>query len=281
MAPRWKFVLICVLSACCIPGRAQTAPAAPPLTIFFTAQNGAALTPDSIRVTVDKKPAQILSLRSAKNDKLLFALLVDASGSQLPYADAIQRAASQIFQQLSAQGGVGYLGTFTDKLRLSNAPVAASTVTKVLASTQFFGGTSLYDAVAECSRQLSSQPHPDSSRRAIIVLSDGTDDDSDLSLEKLLDTIEPQGIPIFSVISPKGNRYGRRALQLMSSLTGGDAIAPPSVDAGVVPLLTALDQQWELTIAPPDLPRGDLYELSIKTTQKHVQLDAPDRVEIP
>lgn len=284
MAQRWKFAVACaLLFAPIIHAQAQTTPASP-LAILIAASTPEAspLTPDSLRVTVDKKPAQVLSLRSARADKLLFVLLIDFSGSQAPDADVIRHAATQIFEQLSSQGDVGYLGVFSDSLRLSNGPILASgVVPRVLDRTQFSGGTSLYDAVAESGRQLSGREYAGFPRRAMIVLSDGEDDNSNLSLLGLLNTVEPEGVPIFSIITPKGGRMGRRALKLMSSLTGGEAVAPRTVDAGVAPLLAALEQQWELTIAPPAIPRGKLELLSVRSTQKQARIYAPDQVELP
>lgn len=282
MAQRWKFAVACaVVLAPLTAARAQSAPAASPLTIFITAQDASPLTSAGLRVTVDKKPVQVVSVRSAKADKLVFVLLVDTSTSQAPYAGAIRQTANRIFQQLSSRGEVGYFGTFTDSLHLSNAPTSAGRVQKVLDGTQFFGGTSLYDAVAESARQLTTQAHPDSSRRVIIVLSDGSDDHSDLTLEKLLDAVEPEEIPIVSLVTPKSERMGRRALKLMSSLTGGEAIEPKDVQAGVAPLLDALDHQWELTIAAPPGPSGKLYPLSVATKQKHVHISAPEHITLP
>lgn len=290
MLRHWKAAASCFFLLSSLIGagaQSSPAPSAHPLTIFITAStaDNSPLDPAALRVTLDGKPAQVLSLHTAKNDKLLFVLLVDVSTSQAPYADAVRHAATRIFQQISSQGGVGYLGTFTGSLRLSNGPILASgVVPKALDSTQFFGPSSIYDAVAASSRLLRRQAQPDFPRRAIILITDGDDDASDRTLEKLLDAVEPEGTPIFSLATPHSNGYGgygRRALKLMSSLTGGVAIAPRNLDAGVAPLLSALDQQWQLTIAAPADQSGKPGTLSVKTRQKHVHISAPAQVEIP
>lgn len=278
MAPACVLFLALTLAGV-TSGQTVSAGSAHPLTVLITVS--AELTPGDLRVFIDKQPAQVLSLRSAEPDKLLFVLLVDASTSQAPYADAICHAATRIFQDLSAQGGVGYFGTFTDSLRLYDPPQSATNVQKLLDRTPFFGGTSLYDAVAAASSQLATQPHPEFPRRAIILLSDGSDDHSQLTLEKLLNAVEPAGTPIFSLVTPKSDSHGKRALKLMSGLTGGEAILTDNLDAGVAPLLSALDRQWDLTVAAPAAQGSALHSLSVKTIQKHLHISAPDQITLP
>lgn len=290
MARHWRFALACAfLCAFSIPVRAQTAPAAPPLTIFFIASttNHASFASGDLSVTVDKKPAQILSVRPAKTDKLLFALLIDVSGSQMKDARPIRETATQIFQQLSSRGDVGYLGTFNDSVHLSAAPMAAGDVARTLADTEFGKRTALFDAIGACALQLSRQAHPDFPRRVIIVITDGGDNNSHLTPEKAKAAVEREGIAVFSLgIIDAGaatveEQAGPALLRVLSHATGGEVVTPRTVGEAVTGLLSALDQQWEITIAPPAVPRGKLYKLSVKTTPKRVQIVAPDHIEIP
>lgn len=288
MAHRWKFAVACaVVLAPLTAARAQSAPAASPLTIFFTAQDASPLTSADLRVTVDKKPVQVLSLRPAKSDKLLFALLIDASGSQMKDARPIRETATQIFQQLSSQGGVGYLGAFSDTFRFSKSPIAAQEVQRLLDGIQFRGGTSLYDAIATCAQQLGRQAHPDFPRRAIILITDGGDNQSHLTQKQAAEAAEREGIAVFSLDTSRGGVPTAQAkdanfeLNNMGRDTGGEVVIPRTVATAVTGLLDALEHQWELTIAAPALPSGKLYALSVKTIQKHVQITAPEHITLP
>jgi hypothetical protein len=77
----------------------------PSIQVFLTAafKNGslAVLDRAELEVSIDKKPAHISMLRSAKSDPLLFAVLVDRSKSETSAADSIKKAALQLFERLS------------------------------------------------------------------------------------------------------------------------------------------------------------------------------------
>ena len=79
---------------------AQDAPlpasARPPAQVYLSVLNkdGSPAIPaqSDLSVFIDKKPAQVTALRSAKDDKLLFAVLVDLSGSDASKAKEIKEA---------------------------------------------------------------------------------------------------------------------------------------------------------------------------------------------
>lgn len=273
-----------------VPAQNIPAPPASPLTIFLTvsAPDNSPLTANSLRVTVDKKPVQALSLRPAQSDKLLFVLLVDTSASQAPYADAIRKTATRIFQQLASEGGVGYLGTFADRLHLGNAPLPGSDIPGALANIQFSGGTALYESIATCSRVLSRQAQPDSPRRVILVITDGNDNRSHIASHQAQEAAESEGIAIFS-LNTSGRDDARtieqaddqQNLNEISRDTGGAMMRPLDVDAAVASLLLALHHQWELTIAAPAAHDGKLHPLTVHTSQKHVHLSAPVQIQLP
>jgi hypothetical protein len=59
----------------------------------------AALARAQLSVSVDKQPAQVNTLRAAKSDALLFAVVVDTSRSDAGDATLIKKAALQLFQR--------------------------------------------------------------------------------------------------------------------------------------------------------------------------------------
>lgn len=67
----------------------------------------------------------------------------------------------------------------------------------------------------------------------------------------------------------------------MSQATGGQAISDGSFASDVPPLLNALDDQWELTIASPTVHDGKLHPLTVKDANKHVQISSPAHLELP
>lgn len=193
---------------------AQIAPAATVAssTIFLTASGtrNSPLSPDTLTVSVDKKPAQILSVRPARSDKLLFALLIDRSTSQEPKGYAIRQVATQIFRELSSRGEPGYVGLFDVGLYMSHAPLSVSRAQEVLETMKFGGATSIYDSIAACSERLSREANPGYPRRVIILLADGDDNQSRLTIDKADDAAEREGIAIFSLDTSDRDNDGQR-----------------------------------------------------------------------
>jgi Mg-chelatase subunit ChlD len=102
-----------------------------------------------VSVSVDKQPAQVETLRTAKDDALLFAVVVDTSNSAASGADWAKKAALQLFQGLSTHGNQGYLVLFDHSLAMSARPLQVSQVQRVLDATKFNGGTAIYDAIEQ------------------------------------------------------------------------------------------------------------------------------------
>jgi VWFA-related protein len=237
-----------------------------------------------LRVSIDNRPAEVTSLRSASGDKLLFVLLVDISGSDKTQAASIKAAAVQLFQGLLADGNQGHLVLFNTEIEMSRKPASLSEVQSKLDRIEFHGGTALYDAIGDtCVRILSRSGNPDAPRRAIILLSDGDDDASHINRMTVEEIAEEQGVAIFSLATSSletasSARRGTEILMEASQSTGGRAIHAGKLEKGVQPLLAAIRQQWALGLVPSQTPDQKLHSLSIKSTQKDVQLSFPAHV---
>jgi Mg-chelatase subunit ChlD len=129
-----------------------------------------------LSVSVDKQTAQVNTLRAAKSDALLFAVVVDASKSDAGGAALIKKAALQLFQGLSTDGNRGYLVLFNVSVAISHKPLQVSEAQSVLDATKFDGGTAVYDAIEQtCIQRLSRSGNPDTPRRVILLIPDGED----------------------------------------------------------------------------------------------------------
>jgi uncharacterized protein YggE len=91
MTLRWQQLLCGAILFSAVSSQEQTGaqspkPDKPSFQVLLTAssEDGSSATPDQadLSVSVDKQPAQINALRSAKNDPLLFAVLIDTSASE-------------------------------------------------------------------------------------------------------------------------------------------------------------------------------------------------------
>lgn len=255
--------------------------------VFLTAaqkkDSPALLDPSKLTVLVDKQPARVSALRPAKSDALLFGLLVDRSKSDDSVSELVRKAAFEVFQALSSEGGRGYLVLFNQTVAISKQPLQVSQAQAYLNSIKFGGGTAVYDAIEEaCLHPLSRSGTPESERRAIVLISDGEDNASHVNDLEAEQAAEKEGVAVFSMVttSPLAGLQGEHVLQEISHNTGGDAIIRVDLNDAIAPLLAAIRNQWVLTLVPAQPADQQLHSLTVKTSQKGVHISAPTRVLI-
>ncbi len=275
-------LLLCIASQNHSPAQETPLPASvrPPVQIYLTAFNKhgspTTLSQSDFSVFIDKNPAQVTALRSTKDDKLVFAVLVDVSTSDAPKAKEIKEAANLLFQGLSTGDNLGYLVLFDHQVKMSNKPLQSSEAQKVIDSLKFGGGTALFDAIGNtCTRILSRSGNPDSPRRAIFVISDGEDNSSKTYPAKMEECAEDEQIAIFSLDTDFAGGTGASILIKASHDTGGQAIKPGKLVAGVAPLLSIIHGQLVLDVVPPQDPDQKRHSLTVKTSRKDIHFSAP------
>jgi VWFA-related protein len=290
MIPRGLYLLCCALFICITSQdqvTAQGTPLQPPtsqaiqvyLTAAGKADSAAIITQSELSVSIDKQPAHVTSLRSAKEEKLLFALLIDTSRSRATQARSIKKAAMQLFQSLATGGNQGYIVAFNEQILRSQIPFPPPEARKAIEGLKFGGGTSLYDAIWETCRDILSRTrNTDFPHRAIILITDGEDNSSHVKHTEAVEIAEKEGVVIFSLSTPNDERYAKLTLNYLSNTTGGKAIFDKNLEESVAPLLTAIHSQWVLSLVPQQAPDQKLHSLSVKTTQRHVSLSVPAKI---
>ena len=189
------------------------------------------------------------------------------------------KAATLLFQSLATGGNQGYLVIFDEEIFMSKRPLLPSEAREVIDEVKFDGGTALYEAIGKTSTQLLSRSrNPDFPRRAIILISDGDDNISNLTFAKADEIAITEGVTIFSLVTPNNERHGKFAINLLSITTGGRAIVDKHMEEGVAPLLAAINGQWALSLVPQQAPDQKLHSLTVKTTQRGVSLIAPEKI---
>jgi VWFA-related protein len=190
------------------------------------------LTKDDFRVFEDNRPQVITNFSNETDLPLTISLLVDTSGSIRDKLRFEQEAAIEFFYSalkrnkdkasvISFDSGVDLLQDFTDDPEL-----LAEAVRKIRSG----GGTSLYDAIyLAVTEKLSKQ----SGRRVIILISDGDDNSSRISMTETLEAAQRSDVTIYA-ISTNNTAYfgsnqqerGDRTLKRFSEETGGRAFFP-------------------------------------------------------
>ena len=161
---------------------------------------------------------------------LRVALLVDTSGSIRPAAQAIRnKLAADIARGLPAGSEVA-LFAFDDKPRLlvprtTKVSDIAEVAAKLGAAGQF---TALNDAIFDGAREIGSSG---AGRRAIVILTDGLDENSALVPEDGVNEARLQRMPIIAVgVGNVQEKYLRR----IAKLSGGEYFPPGAAAAAIV-----------------------------------------------
>jgi uncharacterized protein YegL len=132
------------------------------------------------------------------------------------------------------------------------------------------GGTALYQATAESIRLAAGT---ESSRRAVVLLSDGVDNGSLLTRPEALAPAETLGVPVFAI--GLGADIDREYLQELAQVSGGRAAETPSPD-GLAQLYQeaaeALRGQYILTLDASELAldQSDAVTLRVDAVERTV-----------
>jgi tight adherence protein C len=180
----------------------------------------------SIVVSEDGRPQQATVEAATKVAPIALALALDTSGSMAgkPLADA--KASMRTLIESLTPADQGAIITFNTSVSVARGLTADKNA--LIASTNAAvatGNTAIFDAVAAAVDVLSSLPSQ--TRRAIVLLTDGQDTSSRLSLAAATDRLRGQSYPLYVI--GLGASLDRGVLQaLADGSTGGQAYVAPT-----------------------------------------------------
>jgi VWFA-related protein len=155
------------------------------------------LTPADFVVRDNGEVRPVLSIRADLRSPVSLAILVDMSGSMSvgsKIAMARQAFQSVLSQLRDGEDEVG-LYTFDSSLHERHALTSdLGALKNGLAEFEPFGNTSLYDATAATARRLAERT---ATRKAIIVLTDGTDTSSELTAGQVSALASSIDVPVY------------------------------------------------------------------------------------
>ncbi len=229
------------------------------------------LTKDDFRVLDDNKPAaSIRSFSSETNLPLRVGLLVDASNSIRDRFRFEQESAIEFLNQIIRPKSdrafvIGFDTTaevtqdFTDNSELLSHGVR---------QLRPGGGTALYDAIYYACRDKLMKTHQNGpARKAIILLSDGEDNQSRVTREEAIEMAQRAEVIVYTIstnISGMKLR-GDKVLERLADATGGRAFFPfkiQDVANAFSEIQDELRSQYLLAYKPADL-RADGHYRSI------------------
>jgi Ca-activated chloride channel homolog len=163
-------------------------------------------------------------------------LVVDNSGSMMRKRPSVNKSTLDLIQASNPQDEA-FVVNFADEAFLDQD--FTSDVNKLrdgLSHIESRGGTALYDAVVASADKLAADAKR--GKQVIIIITDGEDNASSLTLEQTIRRVQALSGPvIYSIgllfgdeMSRAEVRRARRALELLSSETGGVAYFPKSIE---------------------------------------------------
>jgi Ca-activated chloride channel homolog len=188
------------------------------------------LTKSNFKVFEDKTVQTILSMQH-QDTPVSIGLLVDNSGSMASKRAAVASAALDLVKASNPQDET-FLINFSDQAYLDQDFTSdLGRLQNGLAHLSLSGGTALYDTIVTAADKMErSATRP---RKVLIVITDGDDNASKLTLDNAVRRVQDmQGPIIYSIgllFGGDKSRHARRDLQALSSETGGIAFFPGSL----------------------------------------------------
>ncbi|MGA8492070.1 MAG: VWA domain-containing protein [Terriglobales bacterium] len=223
---------------------------------------------EDFKVVDDNKPAaEIRSFHAETNLPLEVGLLIDASNSVRDRFKFEQQAAVEFLNQTirpryDEAFVLGFDVTpevtqdFTDNTELLSVGVRA---------LRPGGGTAMYDALYfACRDKLMKAQHSGPVRRAIILLSDGDDNQSHVTREEAIDMAQRADVIVYTIstnLSGAGH-HGDKVLERIADATGGRSYVPfqiTEVANAFAAIQEELRSQYAISYKPADFVSDGRY----------------------
>jgi Ca-activated chloride channel homolog len=188
------------------------------------------LTAGNFKIFEDKTPQTVLSLQH-QDTPVSIGLVIDNSGSMSSKRAAVASAALDLVKASNLQDET-FVINFSDQAYLDQD--FTSDLIKLqngLAHLSLTGSTALYDTVVTAADKMQrSATRP---RKVLIVITDGDDNASKLTLKDTIESVQDmQGPVIYSIgllFAGEKSRHARHDLEALSNETGGIAFFPASL----------------------------------------------------
>jgi len=193
------------------------------------------LTKDEFLIREDSRPQKILEFAAESDLPLRLAILVDTSNSVRDRFKFIQEAAIEFIRSVMRPGVDKAVVVSFD----TNAEFRGDLEGDVKKLEQAIfglrpgGGTSLYDAIyLACRDRLMVDQPRHRFRRAIVILSDGEDNQSRYSRDQALEMAQKADAVIYTISTniTRIDTHGDKVLKYFSSETGGVTFFPFKVE---------------------------------------------------
>nr|MDP9121816.1 VWA domain-containing protein [Acidobacteriota bacterium] len=178
------------------------------------------LTADDFEVLEAKQPQKISRFEQVENLPLSLGIVIDTSGSMASSLGEAERAASSFLKRLIRQGDHCFTLTFSDRpvVRMPLTDDAAAAI-RSLDHLQAVGETSIHDALVHSLYYFRGMR----GQKAIVLLSDGDDNSSQLTFDEALEYTRRSGVSIYTIglRIPITSQQIRSKLNRLGDVSGG------------------------------------------------------------
>jgi VWFA-related protein len=242
------------------------------------------LTQNDFNILDDHKPPQaILNFRRETDLPLHLGLLVDVSGSVDGRFDFEQTAATTFLEHtLRAGFDKAFIVGFNNHSQMAqdytdNVQLLSVGVHKLRDG----GGTAIYDAVYKACKEKFLKDRPDHPvRKAIIIVSDGEDNQSEFSKAQAIEMAQRSEVIIYAISTDDSGLVmrGDKVLEQLAEATGGRAFFPfkmKDITHSYAAIEDELRSQYVVSYKPANFDADGRYRsIEISSLKKDLQVRA-------
>jgi VWFA-related protein len=230
-----------------------------------------------------KPPQSILNFRRETDLPLHLGLLIDVSGSVHGRFDFEQNAAISFLQHsIRANFDKAFIVGFNTQSQMSqdftdNVDLLSAGVHKL----QDGGGTALYDAIYRACKDKFLKDRPDHpARKAIVVVSDGEDNQSEFTRAQAIEMAQRAEVIIYAISTDDSGLVlrGDKVLEQLAAATGGRAFFPfkmKDITHSFAAIEDELRSQYVVSYQPADFDAdGRFRSIEISALKKDLQVRA-------
>lgn len=224
------------------------------------------LTRNDFEVTENKKPQEILEFTSESNLPLRLAILVDTSNSIRERFRFQQEAAVNFVNGIMRDQDKAIVVSFDSSAELvADLTNDTNKLENAIRGLRPGGGTSMYDAIYfACHDKLMQDQPLYKFRRAMVVLSDGEDDDSHHSRDQALEMAQKADVVVYTISTNISRQPtdGDKVMRYFAEQTGGLAFFPfqaSDLNQSFENIANELRHQYNLLYRPEPLKNDGLF----------------------
>jgi Ca-activated chloride channel homolog len=227
-----------------------------------------------------KPPQSIVNFRRETDLPLHMGLLIDVSGSVHSRFEFEQNAAISFLQHSIRTGfDKAFIVGFNNQSQMTqdftdNVPLLSDGIHRLRDG----GGTALYDAIYRASKEKFLQDRPDHpTRKAIVVVSDGEDNQSEVSRAQAIEMAQRAEVIIYAISTDDSGLVlrGDKVLTQLAEATGGRAFFPfkmKDMTHSFAAIEDELRSQYVVSYRPADFDADGRYRsIEISALKKDLQ----------